>query len=438
MNSDILLSAGIDIGTTTTHLIISKISISIEGGFGCVPKAKITDKEIIYKSPIYLTPLNDDKSINTNAVAKIIKEEYAKAGVQANMLDSGAVIITGESSKSNNADIVLQKISDSSGRFISAQAGAQLESFLSGKGSGADILSDQNASLVANIDIGGGTTNISFFKNGEFVDDCCLNIGGRLIKFENGKEIVSPTIKEYYSSCKDVFELCDKMAGAIFLVISGEQIDSHLVTDHLPKTAKNPDIITFSGGVGECFYNEPNGNEFSDMGIILSKAIREKFKEFNGKIAKSKNPIRATVIGAGNFSIEISGSTIQYSNELKLPLKNLECISDLEKVKEISKSCAICPKTEKSPDFEYINNLARKIASACENIIKNNQSIVVITKHDISKALGICLKRYLPKGYPFICADSIDCSRGDYIDIGESVANGRAVPIVIKTLVFGG
>lgn len=436
MADEMLLSAGIDIGTTTTHLIISEIGISVEGGFGCVPKAKITDKKIIYKSPVYFTPLNRDGSIDANAVADIIMSEYKAAGIDRSRLNSGAVIITGESSKKENAQAVLHSISELSGNFVAAQAGAELESFLAGKGAGADVISADTGKIVANIDIGGGTTNISFFENGECVDDCCLNIGGRLVKFENDRKIVSNTVKTLYSQCKSINELCEKMADTIYKAITGKRVDDYLITDHLPRGKHIPQIVTFSGGVGECIYGDYKADCFNDIGVLLANAVRKRFSAFDGEIIKPKNPIRATVIGAGNFSMEISGSTIQLADRINLPIKNLECISDLKSIG--GNPCAICPATEKSPSFDYINTLALEITQACKKLIKNNIPIVVITKYDVSKALGICLKRRLPEGYPFICADGIDCARGDYIDIGQPVAGGKAVPVVVKTLVFGG
>lgn len=437
MKNEILLSAGIDIGTTTTHLIISKIGISVEGGFGTVPKAKITEKKIIYKSPVYLTPLDCEGNIDGKAVAEIIAREYKKAGVTKSELKSGAVIVTGESSKKKNACTVLQDVSELSGDFVAAQAGAELESFLAGKGAGADEISKETGKITANIDIGGGTTNISVFYDGECVDESCLNIGGRAVRFENGKEIVSDTISPFYNKCRNSLPvLCERMADAVFSAITGEKVDPCLITDHPLKGKYIPEVITFSGGVGECLCGAGYDRDFNDIGIDLAKAIKERFASFKGEIKKIENPIRATVIGAGNFSMEISGSTIQYAEKIKLPIKNLECIRELEGITD--KPCAICPKSEKSPSFEFVNSLAKDIVNACREMIKNNIPVVVITKYDFSKALGICLKKYLPCGYPFICADGIDCTRGDYVDIGLPVAEGKAVPVVVKTLVFGG
>lgn len=418
MENETLLSVGIDIGTTTTHLIISKIAIEVEGGFGTVPHAKISDKKIVYKSPVYFTPLDKRGNIDIDAVAGIINSEYQIAGVSKSDLQSGAVIITGESSKKDNARAVLQKIADASGDFVAAQAGAQLESFLAGKGVGADEFSSQSGKVTANIDIGGGTTNISVFSNGEIIDDCCLNIGGRLIKYENGVEIVSETISNFYSNCKDARDFCEKSADIIYnaLIENNDLIDSTLVTNHLLSCGVVPDTVMFSGGVGEC--------------------IKNKFESTSLEILTVDNPIRATVIGSGNFSMEISGSTIQYSESMTFPLKNLECLHNLSDLS--NKPCAFCPSSDKTPSLDFVNSLARDISVAAYGMIENNIPLVVVTKHDCSKALGLCLRQYLPHDYPFICLDGILCRKGDFIDIGSPIANGRAVPVVVKTLVFGG
>lgn len=438
MNNETLLSVGIDIGTTTTHLIISKIAIEVEGGFGTVPHAKISDKKIIYKSPVYFTPLNKRGNIDIDAVAEIINSQYKKAGVNKSDLQSGAVIITGESSKKDNAKIVLQKIADASGDFVAAQAGAQLESFLAGKGVGADELSSQTGKVVANIDIGGGTTNISLFSNGDFVDDCCLNIGGRLVRYENDLKIVSNTVSAFYSTCKNEYDFCEKCADTIYnaLAQNNNLIEQSLVTNHLLTSGIVPDIVIFSGGVGECIYNMPDGNPYNDIGCTLAKCIKKRFENEFYEITSVENPIRATVIGSGNFSLEISGSTIQYSKSMPFPLKNLECLHNLDDLSD--KPCAICPKSDKTPSFDFVNKLAKNISEAAHGMIENSIPVVVVTKHDCSKALGICLKQYLPPDYPFLCLDGVLCRKGDFIDIGSPVANGRAVPVVVKTLVFGG
>ena len=180
----------------------------------------------------------------------------------------------------------------------------------------------------------------------------------------------------------------------------------------------------------------PTDNSFGDIGCMLAECIKNKFESTSLEILTVDNPIRATVIGSGNFSMEISGSTIQYSESMTFPLKNLECLHNLNDLP--NKPCAFCPSLDKTPSFDFVNSLARDISVAAYGMIENNIPLVVVTKHDCSKALGLCLRQYLPHDYPFICLDGILCRKGDFIDIGSPIANGRAVPVVVKTLVFGG
>ena len=448
MKNEIILSAGIDIGTTTTHLIISKIGISVTGGFGAVPSAQITSKEIVYKSPVYFTPLLPNGDIDGKSVTDIIRKEYAAAGFKPADFKSGAVIITGESAcKSNSAD-VLAEISDLAGDFIAAQAGSELESVLSGKGAGADKLSSNTGKTVANIDIGGGTTNISVFENGNCIDTCCLNIGGRLIKMAQNGVYISDIIKKFINdknlkitdfenSRENIRLLCDMLADMIFAALGfcKFNIPDYIVNDHLLSTPNRAEILTFSGGVADCMKSSANDFPFGDIGAVLGNAVLKKAGQYKCSVADIDNPIRATVIGAGQFSMNISGSTIQYS-DIDFPLKNLPCVCSLSRLG--SSPCAICPGCKKSPSFAELDEMARNIVAAAKNITEKNIPLVVITKEDYSKALGQCIKRKLPKNYPFLCADGIECKTGDYIDIGAPVADGKAVPVVVKTLVFGG
>ena len=185
-----ILSAGIDVGTSTTQIIFSRMTIQNTGGFGSVPKIEIVDKEIIYESEIYFTPLLSENEIDGDKVSDIVMSEYKKANLTPDMLTTGAVIITGESSRKSNARSVTEALSETAGNFVVATAGPDLESVLAGKGSGAARLSEETGKTVANFDIGGGTTNICLFRDGAAIDTACLDIGGRLIKVdENGRVI---------------------------------------------------------------------------------------------------------------------------------------------------------------------------------------------------------------------------------------------------------
>lgn len=166
MQTEEILSAGIDIGTSTTQLVFSKMLLQNTGGFGKIPQIKVISKEVIYRSQVYFTPLLSRDEIDGKWVDRIIKKEYRKAGIKPADLSTGAVIITGETSRKKNAEDVVEAIADVAGDFVMATAGADLESVLAGKGAGAAELSRKTGKIVANLDIGGGTTNICLFENG--------------------------------------------------------------------------------------------------------------------------------------------------------------------------------------------------------------------------------------------------------------------------------
>ena len=147
---EIIKSVGIDIGTSTTQLIFSELTIENEASNYVVPRINIVDKKVTYRSKIYFTPLLDQKTIDAEKVKGIIEKEYQDAGMKPEDLSTGAVIITGETARKQNAN--------------------------------------EHRETVANLDIGGGTSNIAVFQNGILRGTSCLDVGGRLIKIdENGK-----------------------------------------------------------------------------------------------------------------------------------------------------------------------------------------------------------------------------------------------------------
>ena len=198
---EIINSVGIDIGTSTTQLIFSKLTIENLATSYTVPRISIVDTEVVYRSNIYFTPLNDKSTINAAEVQKIVKSEYQKANISKNDLQTGAVIITGETARKENANEVLSVLSDMAGDFVVATAGPDLESVLSAKGAGTDSMSKEDRNVIANIDIGGGTSNIAVFHKGSLQSTACLDIGGRLIKIENN------TVVYIYSKIKRLIEI---------------------------------------------------------------------------------------------------------------------------------------------------------------------------------------------------------------------------------------
>ncbi len=452
-----LLSVGIDIGTSTTQLIFSKLTIKNTATAFSMPNVCITDKEIMYKSKIYFTPLLDSRTINCDGIKEIILKEYEMAGIKKEEIDTGAVIITGETARKENAKEVLSTLSGFAGDFVVATAGPDLESIISGKGAGAAQYSKEHKKTVLNIDIGGGTSNFAVFKDGEVCDTGCMNVGGRLIKLDGGRRItyVSPVLTGFYEdlsvgevlSEKRAQEITDTMTEALMQGANIKPRDSlfeHFVTNKGISQSLSADCISFSGGVSEIVYNRNYNDifEFSDIGIFLGKSILNSRLVEKYKLIRGSETIRATVVGAGSHTTELSGSTITYSENL-LPIKNipvLKLTADDEadfrqslrtKLKWFEgENTAIAFSVTRPLTFNNICSYAEDILNSAKGL----SPLIVVTEKDVAKALGQTIKSM--GDVPVICIDSIKLSNGDYIDIGKPVADGMAVPVVIKTLVF--
>ena len=452
-----LLSVGIDIGTSTTQIIFSKLTVKNTASAFNMPKVSITEKEIVYKSKIYFTPLVDDKTINCNEIKKIIEKEYENAGVKKESIDTGAVIITGETARKENAKEVLNTLSGFAGDFVVATAGPDLESIISGKGAGAAEYSKIHKKTVLNIDIGGGTSNFALFKNGEVADTGCMNVGGRLIKLDANRRItyVSPVIADIFKdahigevlSGQKASEIANILTKALMQcanILPRDSVFDHFVTNKGIDENAHIDCISFSGGVSDILYNDNFSDEFiyGDIGVILGRCIKNSLLTKKYNFIKSAETIRATVVGAGTHTTQISGSTITYTQNV-LPIKNLPVLKLSEEdendiTKAIDKKLnwhdgnfvALSFKMTKPATFKNILEYADGIL----NSIYNHSPIVVITEKDVAKVLGQTLQSKTKT--PVVCVDSVVLSNGDYIDIGKPIANGIAVPIVIKTLVF--
>lgn len=478
MNEETIISAGIDIGTSTTQLIFSRLTIQNTAGFGKVPQTEITSKEIFYQSRIYFTPLLNRELMDGAKIKEILKIEYEKASLTPNDIQTGAIIITGESSRKKNAEQILHALSEYAGRFVVATAGPDLESILAGKGSGAANLSKETGEIVINLDIGGGTTNLCAFRDGEVLDTGCLDIGGRLIQFapsatDEKRTIayIAPKLKRLCEMLKlNLFEGCtfeesdlkillrtlaDCLAQSAGLKPAGELLDFLKTNKRIDKEIK-PGIITFSGGVATCMQNHCPDYAYDDIGVLLAREITEQSDFKKAHVMPATETMRATVIGAGNYSMDISGSTIEYT-KTDFPIRNLpiarirltnekdilsldeslhKALSIFVEDNEITEEFAIAFTGIKCPSYENIQAMAEAISLFYqENIPKENKCILIM-EADTGKALGQALKRVNPDKRTIICIDNIKCNTGDYIDLGEPVAGNSAIPVVVKTLVF--
>lgn len=339
MNTRQLLSVGIDIGTTTTQVIFSHLELVNRAAVSQVPRYEFIKREISWQSPVFFTPVDKQGGLKEAELKSLILEQYQAAGIAPESVDSGAIIITGESAKTRNARPAVMALSQSLGDFVVASAGPHLESVIAGHGAGAQTLSEQRLCRVLNIDIGGGTANYALFDAGKISGTACLNVGGRLLETDSQGRVVyahkpgQMIVDECFGAGTDarsltgaqLVQVTRRMAALIVEVIDGtlSPLAQALMQTGLLPAGVTPEIITLSGGVGECYRHQPADPFcFADIGPLLATALHDhpRLREMN--VQFPAQTVRATVIGAGAHTLSLSGSTI-WLEGVQLPLRNL-------------------------------------------------------------------------------------------------------------------
>ena len=479
-----LLSVGLDVGTTSTQLIVSELAIENRASSFAVPDMAITDRLVRYQSPVHFTPLNGEFLVDGEKIRQLVEAEYASAGIRREDVDTGAVIITGETSRKENARAVLAALSDFAGDFVVATAGPDLESVLAARGAGAAAWSEQTGKPVLHMDIGGGTSNLAWIEEGKIVATGCLNVGGRLVKYDENRRVgyVSPVLEKL---CKlksgdivteaDLRSVADLLTQALEMAAglreptelldmlwTEETKDGVIARREAPwqspldmqrlkgiatpvcALARNdgesePWVISFSGGVADCIGREDPWTAFGDMGPTLGRAIRES-RLCRGEYRLGEQTIRATVIGAGCHSAQLSGSTVFYKNVV-FPMKNLpvaavteEEQTDAARIRDAlsrqeGERVALALPGIAAPAYEQVKTMAANLALGF-----GSRPVILALEQDMAKALGHALALVLPPDREVLCIDNVRLDSHSYLDVGAPV--GPALPIVVKTLIL--
>ncbi len=477
-----MLSVGIDVGTTTTQLVFSRLVLSDTARPGQIPRINISDKSIVYQSPIAFTPLVDAESIDVTRLTDLIRREYASAGIDPRQVETGAVIITGETAKKKNADAILRALGGMAGEFVVTVAGPHLESMIAGKGAGAALYSQQHFCRVTNVDIGGGSANSALFRMGALISAAAMNYGGRILEIDHAsgavRHIAGPAriILDSLNmniqagdrpSLQDLRRFTDCMADLTVELIEGtaSPLARQLyLTPPAPVSGKGS-ILMLSGGIGYYFYQPllirsvADLTLHGDVGPLLAESLRQHGGIRSYEILPPAETLRATVLGASSQTVTLSGSTIWAEREI-LPLRNVPVIRpaglgeqenqtlNIENLAEgihqglsrwdVNPSAdpfAVVIDIDRSLDYSNLNRLAQSLVSFAQNTLPPGRPLITIMKRDYAQVLGQTMKAIDP-GRPLLVIDQIGLEEGDYIDIGAPLMDGRVVPVSVKTLIF--
>jgi ethanolamine utilization protein EutA len=455
-----LRSVGIDIGSSTSHLVFSHLTLRREGA-ALSARFAVTERSVVYRSPILLTPYASGTQIDLDRLSDFFHGAYTEAGLTPAEIDTGAVVITGEALKKENAQPIAELFATESGKFICASAGPNHEALLAAHGSGAVALSADEGMDVLNVDIGGGTSKISLIRRGVVEQTVAVEVGARLLAFDEAGSVVRVE-QPARALLGESIELGDSlgqprrarfarvMAGVLLEVIRGGPLSPLarrlLLTEplHLPGGLASIGALVFSGGVSEYIYGR-EAQSYGDCGPLLADAIRAHLAELP-PLREPTEGIRATVIGAGEYTVQVSGNTSYVSDAEVLPVHGLKVVrgvkdQPLERalakfdLDRFTTGLALAVAVDGQPDYRSVRRLAESIAALVAEAPADIPLFLVLDM-DIAVSLGGMLQDELGLTRPIVAIDGIDVGDLDYIDIGRPMGVSQSVPVTVKSLLF--
>jgi ethanolamine utilization protein EutA len=466
-----ILSVGVDIGSSTSHLAFSSLVLRRDER-SASRRFNIQERRVVYEGRIINTPMLDDNTIDIDKLTGFLKKEYQRAGIDPADIQTGAVIVTGESARKQNAGQIVEALSNDAGRFVAATAGPNFESLIAAMGSGATARSKKYNKTILSCDIGGGTSNIAISINGEILSTSCVSVGGRLLGVDSEGKIwridePAATVMENLGltheigdpiAKADIERIAVKFAEILFEVIAGPATSSLARQFMLTADLNFPgriDEYSFSGGIAELMYG--GVNNFNDIGHLLAAKIKLLAPELSAPVIELPNKIRATVIGAGAYSLSISGCSGFRDDRMSFPIRNVPVIRvDVDQSKlstehvisqmnasfqrfDLTEGDEIIALYFKDPvrvSYPQLELFAKSIERALSNTIKNKLPVILIFETDIACSVGNVIRRETQLNTNLLSLDELMLKEGDWVDIGEPLVDGQVFPVTVKSLVF--
>jgi ethanolamine utilization protein EutA len=465
-----VLSVGVDIGSSTSHLVFSRIVLERLDS-----RYVVTQRETFYQSDILLTPYSSQDEIDADALGAFFEKQYENAMVDPDEIDAGALILTGVAVRRSNARKIGELFARQAGKLVAVSAGDNLETVMAAYGSGAVARSIRDGAPVMNVDVGGGTSKIAVCVDGQVIAITAVDVGARLVctdadgritRLEEagrrfGEDLGLDLEIAAALAPDDARRLAARMADRLFEAMRGGApklgATGLLRLDPLGWRGA-VDQVTFSGGVSEYVYGwETQG--FGDLGSLLAAEIRQRVAAWGPRLEPPAQGIRATVIGASQYTTQVSGSTIFVSPHSALPLRNVPVIApglllegetvDADAIAasirtvlrhldlgDADTPVAIFVPWQGSATFHRLDAFCRGVADGLSEVLARGHPIVLAGDGDVGGLIGIHFREEMKLTNPVVSIDGLELKQFDYIDIGELLESSGAVPVVIKSLIF--
>ena len=470
-----LTSVGIDIGSSGTQVIFSTIHLQRKSD-SHASRYVIVDRKTAHESPIRFTPFAGETAIDAAALGRIIDEAYEAAAIRPSDIDTGVVILTGEALRRENAEAIAGIVADKGGDFLTATAGNHMEAMLAAFGSGAAKLSHERGARILNVDIGGGTTKLALAEKGEVVWTAALHAGGRLIAAEDGRVTrLEPTGRHFAETAgadlslggpvdaETLRAIARTMADIIVRAVTerplGPDVARMFLTD-VPDDLGGLDGIVFSGGVG-AYVGGQETRDFGDLGIHLGTLLKARAEagDFGAPMLPGGSAIRATALGASEYSVQLSGQTSTVTAPGRsLPRRNMQVLKptldlmatpDAETIADailehyeafdldpVTREAVLAFEFNGPPSYGRIRTLADGIVRALAPRIETGAGLYIMIDGDIAQTLGGMLREELGLANDLLVLDGISLRDFDYIDLGKIRLPSFTVPVTVKSLLF--
>jgi ethanolamine utilization protein EutA len=471
-----LTSVGIDIGSSGTQVIFSRIHLR-RLAEDLTSRYFVVKRETLFLSPVSLTPYQSETRIDETELKAIIEGAYRDAALAPKDIDTGAVILTGEALRRENAQGISAMLSEAGGDLVCATAGHHMESMLAAYGSGAALRSSEEGGRILNIDIGGGTTKLALVEGGRVLATAAVHIGGRLLVVDAQGRIVrlDPAGRAHAKRAGLDWKLGDivddraldcvaeTMADTLIAALTACPMPpdvAHLyLTDPLSDLSGIKGAVA-SGGVAEYIYGRES-RDFGDMGRRLGRAVRKRFDQgaLPWPLLPAGECIRATALGASEYSVQLSGNTSYISDPgALLPRRNLQVLQppftfaetvdahDLAQAIRAHRvlfdadasdsEIALAFRWQGPPSYPRIHAFAEGIASGLADKVSAREPIYVMLDGDVAHTLGAILREDCGVLSEILVIDGVVLMDFDYIDLGRVRVPSYTVPVTIKSLVF--